>query len=82
MDELIQHVGQHQDQFTSDVWNDANLGEVFEYLLNKQKGRFPEYVEKLIALIPMEKFFSEPLPDMSDFTKKVKKRKASKKRTS
>lgn len=36
MEGLMKHIADHRGEWLRDVWNDANLGEAFVYLLEKK----------------------------------------------
>ena len=48
------------DLYFNDLWNDANMGEVLQYLLARRSS-WPEEVEHLFAVLPWEHFVNEPL---------------------
>ena len=64
MEGLMKHIADHRGEWLRDVWNDANLGEAFVYLLEK-KSKYSLAVEQLAAMVPIEDFFFEPHPSNS-----------------
>ena len=53
LEELLQYISDRRDAVMGDVWNDANLGEAFLYLLQK-KSKFSLATERLVAMVPAE----------------------------
>lgn len=44
-----------------DEWNDGNMGEILRYMLHKCDDVLPAHVERMIALVPWERFENELL---------------------
>lgn len=58
MEELL--TGLSSDMY-SDVWNDANMGEILQYLLLKQPEQPSDAVFRVVSLVPWERFENEPV---------------------
>ena len=60
MDELLAYMSLDRDRVFSDLWNDAQMGDVYTYLLQTRIAWGPE-VARVVSMLPAENFFSEPL---------------------
>ena len=49
-----------------DLWEDAHMGEVCQYLLAKVaklRGECPAHISEVVATVPWERFWNEPIPE-------------------
>lgn len=62
MMEIVTAVTMEPSSDFDDVWNDAGMGSVCQYLLQKVEKLHPcpEYVSQVVSQLPWERFFNEP----------------------
>lgn len=60
MEGIIHFLSTNRELFCEDVWNDADMGEVFMYMVSK-RDQWPLDVDRLVSMVPMEQFDFQPV---------------------
>ena len=59
--EMLHSMAQTPSIFFCDVWEDAEMGDVLCYLMNKQKNSWSAPAEQVINMLPWSAFLHEPI---------------------